>query len=188
LYYKSELVKNDTTGLVERVRRNTQRLMRLPGKPKVTLGTLAKATGLSAGQLGNFLRGRYGIALKHLDPLARALGVPTSELVRETELPLYELTTLEKRQVEYLRRWTPEVREALLRVFDYLHGAAPEDDQTRQMLDYWRRLGRHERNVVFASAVRLSDEGLPHEVAAALGIAGSTSSQLRRRGKRLNEP
>ena len=170
--------------IVTRVRGNVERLMKAPGRPKVTRKQIAGVLGLSVSQVGNFIRGAYGISLKHLDPLAEVLGVPTSELVRASELPLFELTEAESRLMLYYRGWTPAARESLLHVLDFLHGRLPSDQQSTQMFDYWNRLGHHERNIVFANAVRLTDEGLSPELRARLGIPATDDEQARRGGKR----
>lgn len=171
--------------VMERVRVNCIRLMRQPSPPhrtRIKQAVLAKALGVSVGQISNFLRGEDGIALKHLDPLADVLGVPTSELVRTTEYPMFELTEPEARMVTYLRQWTPAVRQSLLNVLDFLHARLPADRQTVEMFDYWGRLGNHERNLIFAQAVRLTDEGLAPEVKARLGIQETSADRGHRKG------
>ena len=169
--------------IVDRVRANVRRLMEQPNRTPVRQKAIAKALGLSTGQISNFLKGKYGLALKHLDPLAECLGVPTSELVRQ-DGQLYELTLEEMRLIEYVREWTPEVRAGFIGVFDFLHGRLPSDPQTLRMFDYWRRLELPARDLVFASAVRLHEEDLPPDVRAGLAIQEAGDGTTGRLGRR----
>jgi transcriptional regulator with XRE-family HTH domain len=167
--------------ILDRVRANVRRVMALPhGGKKITQQSIADAIEMSSGQMTNFLKGRYGISFDKLDPLAKALGVPASELIRSSTEPLYELTGDEARVIEYLRQWTPEVRAALIGVLDFLHARMPTDPQTARMLDYWRKLGPAERDLVMASALRLREETLPPDVREALETLATVDGTRRK--------
>lgn len=184
--YNADAVRRDP--IVDRIRRQVRRLMRLPGQPRVTQQQMAKALQLSHSQVSNFLTGRYGIVLKHVDVLADLLGTTASELVRDGRLPLYELSKVEAQVVEYMRRWPPEVRAAFIDVLDFLHAKVADDPLSPQMFDYWGRLGKEERAIVFAAAVRLREERLTPELRAQLLSQDASAGSGSKTGKSSTTP
>lgn len=112
---------------------------------------VAKATGISAGTLSDWKRGRYKLKYDKLLKIARFLGVTTDELtgVKHYE---YAVEELEKAAEEfekakalyYLRKSTAEKAQALFEdpgmraLFDAAQDSRPEDLQ--MAIDLLRRL------------------------------------------------
>lgn len=171
--------------ILDRIRARAARLMQATrDRKKMKQVQVADGVGLSSSHISNFLKGKYELRLRHLDRLADALGVPPSELVRRTDEPLYELSDAEARLIGYYRQWTPDAQHALLSVLDFVHAKLPDDPQTVRMFAYWRKLGFHERAILYGEAVRLNDEALPPDVRAALGIPPTDEGKSGRGGKR----
>jgi transcriptional regulator with XRE-family HTH domain len=83
---------------------------------KIKQKTFARHMGKSEAWLANILSGKRGLRLIDLDAVAEFFRVPVSELVRDFDNDLLEVTPSERALLKKIRRVDPEYRETILRV------------------------------------------------------------------------
>lgn len=72
--------------------------------------TFAKHMGHSEAWLSNVLNGTRGLRIVDLDKVADFFRIPVSELIRETDADLMEVTATERKLIRKVRRVSEEYR------------------------------------------------------------------------------
>lgn len=80
---------------------------------KIRQKTFADFMGKSEAWLTNVLAGKRGLRIVDLDRVADFFRVPVSELVRETDADLVEVTPSEKALLRKLRRMSDDYRTSI---------------------------------------------------------------------------
>jgi transcriptional regulator with XRE-family HTH domain len=99
---------------------------------KIKQKTFARHMGKSEAWLANILSGKRGLRLLDLDAVAEFFRVPVSELVRDFDNELMEVTPSERALLKKIRRVDADCRETILRVAGM---AAPRSGSGRASTD-----------------------------------------------------
>jgi transcriptional regulator with XRE-family HTH domain len=102
---------------MERLRRRLETLLDTRTQAgQIRQKRLAEYMGKSEAWLSNILAGKKGVRLVDLDALAEFFHVPPSELIREADNDLVEVTSAELGFLRKLRRASIETRAALYHI------------------------------------------------------------------------
>lgn len=88
---------------------------------KIRHNALARFMGKSEVWLSNVLSGKRGIRIKDLDKLADFFRIPVSELVRESDAELIEVTPSELALLRKLRRAPDAFKDSILTIAGLQH-------------------------------------------------------------------
>lgn len=129
---------------MERLRRRLALLLddRTP-TGKIRQKHLARHLGKSEAWLANILSGKRGLRLVDLDPIAEFFHVPPSELVRERDAELIEVTPSELALLRKARRATEKDREAIFTLIGLAADKQPPKKVQRKKGGYGN-INRHE--------------------------------------------
>lgn len=105
-----------------------QRIRRLLEDRGMNQAQFAQKVGRGEQWASNLLNGLFTLTMDQLDAVAKALGVPPSEIVRLSEDP-WELSPTEMRAIRALRMLPPHIRDHEVEHLDYLIGATPEESE-----------------------------------------------------------
>lgn len=94
----------------------------------MTARQLAVELGHGDAWISAVLNGRQGIQLKDLDAFAAAIRLPVSELVREEDAELVELTPTELRFLKRFRDWPAPVQAHWMALVDHFATTQPDRD------------------------------------------------------------
>lgn len=140
-------------------KRAAQRLAELD----ITARQVAKEMRRGDAWISAVLNGRQGIQLKDLDEFARALKLPPSELVREDDTELRELSPTEMRLLRVFRDWPEPVKAHWMALID--HFAATEPDRAVAVIAaLLSEKPPTERGLLVRFVERLVRAGIPPEV------------------------
>ncbi len=95
------------------------RLLEEMERKKLTQTDVAVFAGWSESKTSKALHGKTALALDDLDALARAVGLPLTEVVRDHGVEFCaEMTPTQLRLVNRLRQLPPDVTDSLIRVLE----------------------------------------------------------------------
>jgi transcriptional regulator with XRE-family HTH domain len=141
--------------LTERVR---ARLSELHEDRRFSQTKVAKRLGVTPSAINRTLRGEKALTLEELEVIADEAHVPIAELIAEPG-SIKQVSASEAALLRYVRSWPKSVQDCLLEFLRYWADEPPVDLQTRQVHEYWRRLGVHDRMWIFG-ILQMVREGL----------------------------
>jgi transcriptional regulator with XRE-family HTH domain len=164
--------------LTERVR---ARLSELHDDRRFSQTKVARRLGVTPSAINRTLRGEKALTLEELEVIADEAGVPIAELIAEPG-SIKQVNASEAELLRFVRSWPQSVREALLTFLRYWADEAPVDLQSRQVHEYWRRLGVHDRLWVFGILQMVREGLMSPEIQA--GLSDRISTELKGRQAR----
>jgi hypothetical protein len=97
--------------------------------------------------ISGILTGVQALSWKHFDAVCSALSLSPSDLVREDDSTLRELTPTEMALLRHYQQWPTQIQERWLRLLDYFSASLP-DPESAKFLDEVRELSLVDRRLL----------------------------------------
>jgi hypothetical protein len=148
--------------------------------------------------MSSILTGRAALTWEYVDAVCEHLRIGVSELVRDDQTELRELTPSEMRLLRYYQEWPRAVQDRWLKLLEFFAGSILEPDKVR-LLDAWEEMSSAEQRELHAylHALRTvrtqrtaAPAGGPHAIESAEPALPDTTrpSQREKSGSAIREP
>lgn len=97
--------------------------------------------------ISGILTGVQALSWKHFDAVCAALNMSPTELVREDDSVLRELTPTEMALLRHYQQWPAQIQDRWLRLLDYFSASLPDPEGAR-FLDEVRELNQVDRRLL----------------------------------------
>lgn len=137
-----------------------QRIREMAAARQFKQTLVAKRLGVDQGSVNRYVHGPTPLTLAFLDAVSLESGVPLGEIVSPPGA-FKEVDADEAALLRHLRRWPKSVLRSLVAFVGFFADESPVEQQTRNMHELWRRMGRKERERLYAAALLMKEGRLP---------------------------
>jgi hypothetical protein len=118
--------------------------------------------------ISSILTGRAALTWEYVDAVCEHLRMSVSELVRDDQTEMRELTPSEMRLLRYYQEWPRQVQDRWLKLLEFFAGSILEPDKVR-LLDAWEEMSAQEQRELHAylHALRVTRSQRTAELAGA---------------------
>lgn len=163
------------------------RLAELSRERRFSQTKVAKRLGVDPSAVNRTIHGPKEITLVELEVIADEANVQVAELIAPPGT-LKQVRPDEAELLRYVRMWPKSVSVALLEFLRFFADESPAETQTRNVHEFWRRMGPRERPWVYGVLQMVREGILTPDLREALAAQLEAETRLRRAGGAKKPP